>query len=63
MNQPSVRQPIAPSETQDPNPPVESVTLALENIPEPASTTTRVPHEILQWGDDRYYAQHWGINE
>ncbi|MGD0258527.1 MAG: hypothetical protein ABSD29_01740 [Verrucomicrobiota bacterium] len=56
-------QPVAPPETQEPNPPVESVALASESNPEPAPTTTQAPPEILERGDDRYYALHWGINE
>jgi hypothetical protein len=63
MDQTSAPQPIAPSKAEDPNLPVESVALTPENILEPAPTTTRAPPEILKRGDDRYYAQHWGINE
>jgi hypothetical protein len=67
MKRTSTLQPVAPSETQEPNLPVESAALAPgnapENVPEPAPTTTQAPHEILERGEDRYYARHWGINE
>ena len=59
----SAAQPAAPPETQDPNPPVESAAAAPENILEPTPNTNRAPQEILEWGDDRNFDQHWGINE
>jgi len=63
MKQTSAPQPIAPSEAEDLNLPVKSVTLAPENILERAPIATNAPYEILEWGDARYYAHHWGINE
>lgn len=63
MNQTYPPHPIAPTETQEPNPPVEAVTLAPEDLLEPAPPTTQAPHEIRAWVEDRNYAQHWGINE
>jgi hypothetical protein len=63
MSKASAAQPGAPPETQDPNPPDESAAAAPDNILEPTPNPTRAPPEILEWGDDSFYAQHWGINE
>ena len=63
MDQTSVPQPIAPSTVEDLNLPLEAVTLAPENLLEPASSDTRISSKILEWSDERLYAQHWGINE
>jgi hypothetical protein len=63
MNPTSASPAVSPPETQEPSLPAESVTLAPEKLSEAASTTTQVLHEILERGDDRYYSQHWGINE
>ena len=63
MTQSSVPQSVAPSETHNPDLTVEPIALALEESPESVSTTAFVPAAILEVGDDRYYANHWGINE
>ena len=63
MTQTAVPQSIAPSEVQNLNLPGEPIALALEEIPESASATRAAPPAILEVGDDRYYAYHWGINE
>jgi hypothetical protein len=63
MNQTSTTQPVAPAEPDAANRSVESANLASKDILEPAAAITRAPGEIPEWGDDRYYARHWGINE
>jgi hypothetical protein len=63
MTQTLVSQPVAPSEFQNPDLPAEPIVLAREDIQESASTTAMVPTAMLEAVDDRYYANHWGINE
>jgi hypothetical protein len=63
MSETFAAQPAAPPETQDPNLPVQSAAPASQNILELPTTTTQAPQEIPEWGDDRNYDQHWGINE
>jgi hypothetical protein len=54
----------APSlEAENLNPPAESLTLAAAEIATRAHTTLSGFEEALARGDDRRYANHWGINE
>ena len=63
MKHKSAPQLISPQATQDPNLPAEPVTLAPEDVLEPAPSATRPPSKIIERSDDRNYAEHWGINE
>lgn len=63
MKQTNSPQSVAPSEAQETNLPVESAAPPAEAILKPATTTARPAHDSLDWGETRYYAQHWGINE
>jgi len=54
---------VPSTETQDQSQPVESFELITAEISNRASTTTTLLQEMLARGDDRRYAQHWGINE
>ena len=63
MKQTSPPHPVAASETEQPNLPVESIALASETTVDTAPTLTPAPYEIPERSDDRYYTRHWGINE
>jgi hypothetical protein len=59
----SAPRPVAALETEQPNLPAESIALAPENTLDRASTATPAPYEIPERSNDRYYTDHWGINE
>jgi hypothetical protein len=63
IDQTSKPQPSTSPQAPEPNLPVDSVILAPEDLLEPAPPTTAAPPEIIEWDEDRNYAQHWGINE
>gem|GEM_PF-6496269 len=63
MVQPSLPEPIAPSEVQNPDSPAESAPLPQPETPESTLLTAAAPLSASEAMDDRYYAQHWGINE
>ncbi len=63
MKQKAAPQLIGPPAAQDPNLPAEPVTLAPDEILEPVPSVARHPSEIIEWSDDHYYAEHWGIND
>ena len=62
MNKTSLPQAITPPEGGDSNLPVEAADSAPEII-QAASPAIQMPQEVPEWGDDRHYAQHWGLNE
>ena len=59
----SAPQPVAAPETEEPKLPVDSIALASENPRDRASTAPPAPDELPERNDDRYYTDHWGINE
>ena len=63
MTQPTLPQPIAPADAQNPRSPAEPTPLALEEILESSQATAAEVPAIVEATDDRYYPQHWGINE
>jgi len=63
MKQTFAPQPVAASETEQPNLPAESISLASENTLDHTPTATPAPYEILERSKDLHYAHHWGINE
>jgi hypothetical protein len=63
MTQTSLTPPVAPSETQVPDLPAALTPLVLEQTPAAASPDDHVPPRGFDLEDDRYYAEHWGINE